>query len=427
MDMLKNRLLKNFNTIFCCFVLIVFSLIIRSDFCEADDAMVLPKNRWMTNLGIELYPAWGKKYNDDGKAEDIAFDYSRELTKEVIPLLAQLEAYVTDPSLGRSIVDFERSAVITNIIVSYGITDKLSFGIKIPYWRFKTKVSTDLDKSSANVAKNPSLQDPNSPYYGVPLVPTSALPAAIVDQYKLGKEDILNLLSDGITELGIPGYGYDKLETWSSSGIGDIKMNIKYQYLQNDKWRLAVGGGICLPTGKDDDPDNLVDYAFGGGSYDLSIAAQNDYIGFKNFVLNGSLRYTNQLPDETTLRIPDSVDQPLTTNKEKVDRDQGDILETEFSATYSLPKGFGIRMTYGAFFKNEDKVEGSNGRISSLEEETDQTGHTMLIGCSYNNLSLFQKKLARVPFQVSLNYWNRFNGKNMNKATYYSAKGALFF
>ncbi len=436
--MSKGKSLVNLGCSLKCGLVVVFVFLffISSLSCWADDAMVLPKNRWMTCLGFDIYPSWNKQYNGGGSEEDLAFDYNKELDEKVFVDLKPFADLGYDPSLGRSIVDFEKDAVITNVLISYGVTDKLSLGLKIPYWDFKTKVKTDLDKSSATMVKNLYYKNPAGPfdpddlsslYYSelAPAAVLSNLPPAFalssdqIEQLKLNPENILNLLSEK--------YGYKRLETWSGSGIGDIDLALKYKYFQSDHWRFGLQGGVRFPTGREDDPDNLADYGFGGGNYDLFLAFQNDFIGIKNLVLNGTVRYTNQLPDKETLRTPENVNQPLTDKKERVDRDQGDIWETELSVMYSFTSGFGLNATYGAFFKDKDSVKGESGHIAALEDETRQTGHTLLVGASYNNLSRFQQKRARVPFQIALSYRDRFDGKNMNKADYYSVKGSVFF
>ena len=441
--MSKDKLLVNFSFIMKGGLVLacIFSFFVSSSFCQAEDAMVLPKGRFMTCLDFQIYPSWSKQYNDQGNEEDLDFDYNRDLDKQVIPALAGFETPAAKTamglpnnykaSFGQSIVDFKKESVITNILLSYGVTDKISLGLKVPYWNFTTKVKTALDKNSATVAKNPAFPatDPTNPLLPTPVLagPPFNLTPAQIDTYKLTRDDILDLLSGGIPTLGMPGYGYKRLETWSDSGLGDIDLAMKYQYLKNSLWRLGLQGGIRFPTGQEDDPDNLVDYGFGGGNYDLFLGFQNDYLGFKNLALNGSIRYTNQLPDKTTLRTPEDINQPLTANKERVDRDQGDVLEMEFSAIYSFPAGFGLNATYAALFKAQDSVKGAGGHIDSLEDETDQVGHTFLVGASYNTITRFQQKKALVPYQISLSYWDRFDGRNMNKASYYSVKGALFF
>ena len=437
--MLKGKFLGevNLHTLYCILksilILLCISTLMIYSYCWADDAMVLPKNRWMTNIGVDMYSSWNKEYNNQGKEQDLAFDYNRELDKGAIGLLEVLENNFKmaipnlspdyTASLGQSIVEFEKEAVITNFAISYGVTDKLSFDLKIPYWNFKTKVKADVNKSSATVARHP--QDPST------VVPTDILPTLGLNQekieaLKLTREDILNLLSDGIPELGFPGLGYKRFETWSGNGVGDIELGLKYQYFQNEQWRLAFQGGVRVPSGEEDDPDNLVDYGFGGGNYDFILACQNDYLVLRNLILNGSVRYTNQLSDKTTLRA-ESKENPLTNIKMDVDRDQGDILELDFSVMYSFSSGIGLKANYSAFFKDKDSVKSEGVHVDYLEEETGQTGHTFLVGTSYSSLSRFQKKLARIPYQVSLNYWNRFDGKNLNKADYYSLKATVFY
>jgi hypothetical protein len=398
----------------------------------------------MINEVFTYYPSWDKQFNNQGDVESLAYDYNRELDSQVFSLLEPLEpllelfGVVENPSLGRSIVDFEKNAGIFNILVSHAFTDNITIGLKIPYWTFKNKVKASLDSSSANSAWNPILLDPNlvDPRNAaiVAMNPTLAeaefLPTALlsvvgysdneIDQLKVTSEDVINLLS---TE-----YGYKRFETWSEKGIGDIELGLKYKYFENEKWRLALQAGSSLPTGREDDPDNLVDYGFGGGSYGFVLGFQNDFVGIQDFVLNGTIRYTNMLSNKETLRVPDDPGYPITVKKERVDRDQGDILELELSAGYKLSEGFGISATYGGFFKEKDSAKGEDGgHLPGLEEETSQTGHTLLVGISYNNLDRFQKKLSRVPFQVSLGHWHRFAGKNLNKAQYISFKGVLFF
>ncbi|MGA1841441.1 MAG: transporter [bacterium] len=426
---------------FFMFFMVVVLILFSSNFCRADDAMVLPKGRWMIDEAFNYYPSWDKQFNDQGELESLANDYNQELDSRVFRDLEMFDPLLTVPaSLGRSIVDFEKNASIFNILVSHAFSDKLTVGIKIPYWTYKNKVKASLDSSSANLAGNPILQDPNLvdprnaaivsnyPAFADPsvtFIPTDLLYAVgysdnEIDQLKATSDDVINLLS---TE-----YGYERFETWSETGIGDIELGFKYKYFENEKWRLALQAGGSLPTGREDDPDNLVDFGFGSGAYGFVLGFQNDFIGIKDFVLNGTVRYTNMLSNKETLRVPDDPDYPITDNKERVDLDQGDILELEFSAGYKLSEGFGLDATYCGFFKEKDSAIGADGEhLPGLEGQTSQTGHTLLIGISYNNLDRFQKNLARVPFQVSLGHWHRFAGKNLNKAQYISFKGVLFF
>ncbi|MGA1844861.1 MAG: hypothetical protein ACMUIS_09910, partial [bacterium] len=186
--------------------LVVVLILCIASFCCADDAMVLPKGRWMTSLGLDYYPEWDKQFNQDGDEEALAHDYNRSLNSSVFTDLAGFEtpAVITalglpadfKATLGRSIVDFEKTATITNLMVSHGLSDKMTLGIKIPYWTFKTKVTSALDTSAANMGKNPGYTlagfNPADPTT-YPLVPL-AVPGSVA----LTADEVKSLLTNGL-------------------------------------------------------------------------------------------------------------------------------------------------------------------------------------------------------------------------------------
>ena len=92
-------------------VLLIFSV---SSLCLADDAMVLPKGRWMTTVGLDFYPTWKNQFNNQGETEALAHDYNRELDENVFEDLAMIKAAfgLERASFGKSIVTFEKRALI---------------------------------------------------------------------------------------------------------------------------------------------------------------------------------------------------------------------------------------------------------------------------------------------------------------------------
>jgi hypothetical protein len=130
-------------------------------------------------------------------------------------------------------------------------------------------------------------------------------------------------------------------------------------------------------------------------------------------VLNGTFRYDLVLPDSQTKRVLDDVNQPLTTNRENVDRDLGDIFEFEVSGRYTLLKGFSLSALYEFGFKLKDRISGTQGfAYESLEDETDWTSHIFIVGASYSTIPLYREKKFPVPLEVSLSYRDRFAGTN---------------
>ena len=405
-----------------CLLALFFSQLYSLAF--ADDAEVLPKGVFRLGVETEFYFPVEERYNPDGDVEDVAVDYSKPLDSNVFPDLGLIEQAFGMPSgsatVGSSVVSFEYQFILTDFSLAYGLTDRLTVGIILPYWWQENKVKAELNNTAATVGKNAAAN--------------MLLPLGVPGTVPLTTDDVQNLLGKGLDINGdgtvdIPGYGYKRVETWSGSGIADIQIGARYQYLKTDKWRLAFTGGVTLPTGEVDEPDNLVDYPFGDGAYALLFRMNNDFTGIKRLLLNATLRYNLILPDKETKRVPDSVDQPITLNKEKVDRNLGDIFEFEASAKYELAKGFDISALYKYGSKQKDDISGDKGyAYKSLEDETDYTEHIFIVGLSYSTVPLYMEKKFSVPFRASLSYRNRFAGSNnVLKSQYIKAGLQVFF
>jgi hypothetical protein len=221
------------------------------------------------------------------------------------------------------------------------------------------------------------------------------------------------------------------LETWSESAIGDIMVGMRYQYHKSDSWRLAFTGGILLPTGDPDDPDILTDLDFGTGTTAIMLNFNHDYMGIENATLNATFRYEIYLPDEEKFRILTNVDQPLVPsgNTEKVDRDLGDVIEVELAGNYSLSDTWSAHLVYKFGMAFKDKIDGDMfSDYSAMEDQTDYEEHVILAGISYSTISLYMDDKFKVPFAVSLNYRDRFAGKNgVNNSQYLGLGLTMYF
>ena len=375
----------------------------------ADSAEVLPKGVSRANFTGNFYFPIDKRFGPDGDTEDVATDYNSALNTNVFPELAMVEKAFGMPTgsanIGDTVVSFDYKLDDYIFNLNYGLTDKVTVGIKIPFYRNKTDIHTaKLDTARATVGKNMELN--------------TIAPLEIPGTVPFTTEDIKNLLGRGVDinndgSIDIPGYGYKRFKTWSSTEIADIELGFRYQYLKTDNWRLAFTGGVRFPTGNVDDPDNLIDLGFGSGAYALLFRLNNDYTGIKNTVLNFTMRYDVVMPDKQTKRIPDNVNQPITRNKENVERNLGDIVELEASGDYEFLKGLSGSMLYRYGFKQKDSISGDKGfSYSSLEDETDWTYQAFIVGISYSMVPLFIEKKFPVPLKASLSYENDFAGSN---------------
>jgi hypothetical protein len=405
--------------------IVIFSAIA----CHADDALVLPKGVFRVNFDGNFYLPIHKRYNPDKGVEDLAVDFNANLNSNVFPALAPLDPFVPGlPSIGDSHVKFEYNVQTLESSLQYGLTDKLTLGVNVPFWWFHNKVTARVDSgpgSSANVGKNPALA------CGSPICPLF-----VPGTTRFTTQDVQQLLGKGLT-IGpafIPGFRFKEFKSWTGSGVSDIETGARYQYWRSEDWRLAFTGGVRFPTGRVDDPDNLTDYAFGSGAYALLFRLNNDFIvsnlwkterAFKDqptagaivepgdVVLNGSFRYDVYLPDDQRKRVSNDVNQPLTTNSEKVHRNLGDIFEYELSAKYGLLEGLQASALYKYSFKLRDQISGKMGfNYKSLEDETAAKSHIIIIGLSYSTLPLFLQKKFPLPITASLSYRNRVAGSN---------------
>ncbi len=413
---------------------ILLSFLLSIPLSHAGTAETMPKGVSRISVDSNFYKSIKQRYDEDGNEEDVGEDFNGTLDSNVFPALQLVEAGFGMPpgsgNIGDSEVDFEYDFIIAQIAYQYGITDRLSVGVMLPYWDAKNHVDATVNTTNATVGKTAI-----GTGFGSTLAPLPGLGfPTFPDTVPLTDEDVQDLIGDGLDTNGdgnvdIPGLGYDRFETWDDEGIGDLELGAKYQYLRTENWRFAFTGGVQFPTGEKKDPDKLTDYGFGSGAYALLFRFHNDYVGIKNLALNATFSYDLYLPEKEKLRVPSSSDEPITANKERVDRDLGDVIRAEVSGAYEVFEGFSVSLLYEYSHAFETDVDGDKGfRYKSLEEDTDWTSHVAKVGLSYSTIPLYRAKKFPVPLTFSVSYRNRFAGENNVFQSQYIGVGiAAFF
>ncbi len=402
---------------------------------RADDADVLPRGVSNVSVGNFFYPfPTTERFNKHGDTEPIAsaFD-SRRLDSTVFSVLRPLDSLVGGTaSIGTSFVRFRYDYNILNFGYGFGITDRLTAGIDVPYYQTHNKVRAVLDPSSANVgintACNPAAAAPGS----APVLP---LGPTFVRRFSL--EDVQQFLGPGFTagNCAVPGFGFKRVESRRAEGLGDINAAFKYQYLRTEDWRLAATLGARFPTGRQDDPDDLSDIPWSPGNYALLLRLHHDYVlsnlwkerlaaqdGARrplrrgDAILDFTFRYDWNLPTDVTVRIADPAN-PITTNRERVTRKYGDKFELDFSAKYYLLDGLSLTGIYRYGFKVKDSISGKLGfPYHFLEDDTDSNEQLYLLGLTYSLLPLYLEKKFPLPLTLSLFYRDRFAGRGPSNA-----------
>ena len=410
---------KLFVTVFLSFA----TLVLSPSLSIGDSAQVLPKGVSRVGVQFKSYIPVDTRWDSSGNSERVSTDLDNILlNSDVVPVIADLEAAFSMTTgtgdIGRTVSDYDYEESSASIAYHYGLTDKITIGVLVPYSWKKTKVDeASVDTSTATLGQNPAYGTTADPF-GVPFIPiglggqrSDAFATTFVQSF-LGTE-----------------FGLEPIETWSESGIGDVQAGLRYQYFSSEEWRLATTGYLVLPTGEVDDPDNLLDRSFGNGAMGLNIDFNNDYTGIDKLTLNATVGLSFNFVDKLVLRVPDDVNEPITTNKAKVKRDVSDEFYLELSADYSLSDTFGVNFLYMYLVGTGDKVTGNDPALDygSLEDETDWMEQIYILGLSYSTVSLFMEKKAKIPMSVSFSYRDRFAGENVTDSSYFDLGLSVYF
>jgi hypothetical protein len=223
------------------------------------------------------------------------------------------------------------------------------------------------------------------------------------------------------------------VQSWSNASFSDSFAGLKYQYYRSEHWRLAATSSVRFPTGRWDDPNNLVDYPTGFAAWGLGLQVHQDFVWQKpglaqrlsvltagDFVLNTTFHYEVIFPDEKPFRVCD-IHQPICPAFDRhVQRNVGDIVEAEIAGTVGLLPGLTITPMYTYTHKFQDHFHGHLGfNYLLLQAETDGYSHNLDLRLAYSTALLFAEKRFPVPLSVSLRYVDRLAGNNNRLQTRY--------
>ena len=392
--------------------------------CFGEGAGVLPKGVGTFTPTYYHYFDITERFDPNGKKEDLAVNFNGELDSTVFPLLAPLDNFVPgNASIGELDTKFTLRYRWFDNDLLYGVTDKLTFKVSIPISYSENRVKAKLRSKSANVGKNAAFA------CGQPICPLG-VPGTV----PLSDEDAQDLIGGGIDVNGdgnvdIPGFGYERFESWKQWGINDISATAKFQYFNNKAWLHAITGGFRAPTGRINNPNSLTALGFGDHTWDLLFRHHTTYLGIENLNLNILLSYDVQLPDKTRRRVISDANEPITANTEKVRRNLGDIFGTEVGVGYAFTPEWGLGARYVYNHKFRDSVDGDKGfNYSALEDETAWQSHMIIGALTFSTVNLYFDKKFPLPFDFTVAYRNRLYGtNNVTVSEYVSFALTLYF
>jgi hypothetical protein len=322
------------------------------------------------------------------------------LTRDEEP--AQEATLLTDligPSstFGNALVEYRATADVLAPALFYGLHERLSVGFFLPVYLDARVEIHQLQVGTGALGYNQDFaedMDHQSP------VLRAGDPRALQ-----GAEGVQRILTDV--------FHYQPLETWQSSGLGDLQLIARVKLHSSEHVRIAVQPGAEVPTGAPDDPDNLVDFGLGTGQLDLGALGLVDLAPRPWLVLNLRGGYVWQLPNEQRARVYEDATIPVAPieplpeqfgnlgRERQVVRDLGDLWQ--LGATLHLRSGLLFATAcYETVVKGRDRYSSSAGVHPAMAVGTDYD--VSLIGGSVG-LDLvrpFMRGKAPLPIMVEL-------------------------
>ena len=313
-------------------------------------------------------------------------------------------------SVGRFSADLQGHINVTAPIIAYGLTDKTTIAVAIPYYDAATAVEVGFSPNETAVAFLTALADDKN---------NNASKAAEV----AGKlNNAVGRLNDKLAT-----NGYRELEDWNARGLGDVTIAAKHALVQQSKLELAATGGLVAPTGRVDDPDILNDIAFGDGQWDVfGQATVDEHVG-NSITLNQFAKYTHQLPGRKPVREA-TDEEAIEVEKKQARFKLGDKVDLGTSVQWQPSFGLVSGVGYTYFQKYADLYRDVEGAAKDkLERDTEQRAHNTEFVLGYSTVPLFKRGEFAVPFEMKLTYVRQLASRNMPVTDLAQFDLSLFF
>jgi hypothetical protein len=354
----------------------------------------------------------------DGARISAAFAPARDLIDQ-IRLIDQSSAEQID--FGSINLDPKINIQAEAFVLGWGITSDTSVFACLPFWR----ASVDF----------------NGPVYS----PTSSLQMVVKKlERKANKShdpDRARILSrilarlpsitgENLQDILVNTYGYKPLGNWSGQGIGDSFFFIHQNLRKSRYHRSALRIGVALPTGRKDDPDNLVDVPFGDSVTGTYLEWLNDFsiIG-KRLTASAGGKYQYNWSRNRTYRLIEDPSFPITSKKESLFYKPGDhwSMQSGFDLEVMRPLHVFTNLTHERH--ERDRIHGklADYDYQLLMNNTQKESNTVEAGIKFSTVPWYRQKSASIPMDLTAATSRVVSGKNSEIVNIAYAELSVYF
>ncbi len=393
---------------------------------EVFSQVVLPQGIWHPRLMFGTVSEVSSEFSDEGKLNNIGRynqTFDSDFLKNQIPEFGVLCDLLNEYSGSYELCDeinlgslkFSGSPTISYIapVIAYGVSSKVTIGVAVPVVSMTGNVSVEqVGSNNANAVRAQ--------------IAGSSVQAQFDEAFdKMSNADLVAEFNKALDERG-----YEPIGERNFSVLGDIQLLTFYEYYQTTYWNNYLQLMFNLPTGPQDDPDDLMDFPnFHQTGFRLK--NHHDVRPYRRWTLGFAYSYFWKIQDTTVKRVPENEDDilPDEDRKESVTRDLGDIVTLDIYTKYGLTDFIYVNAGIEMAHKAKDEYSGSNPDwdYDLLERDTEANWIGGKVGLTFTTVDWYKSGRFKMPFMISYNYSDILDGKNVPKQVKHEGSLLLFF
>ncbi len=342
-----------------------------------------------------------EKFNDRGLLQsygpkiDLSGDSLKGLSSAVDVYLNALQTGETSDNSDMTLGEYEMKADVDVKVdafgLGYGVTRWISVYAFVPYYAAKVDLT---------------LTQTRGPQYRHVITDEATQSGVILKQMP----DIDSKLVNAVVQ---DYYGYEPIGDWNARGFGDLEVGLMFNPIKRDTWGIGVQVGTVAPTGRVDDSNNIQDFGFGDGQWDLFLESGFGYAQSDRLQFDLWTRYTHQLPYDANIRQPEDPDYPISLLRANSRIKLGDLFQVWAQQTFKLNSFLNFSFGYQYDSKKEDDYTSAYPKSDLFWEiRTQSYSQSYKLTLESQSLDLFKSEKFPIPALLTATYQENFSARN---------------